>query len=183
MWFIKKFHWVVSKMPASLMDTVSALCERQNILLRSHGLIAAQKTAHQLNHPGLGSNKPSTLVDQLSTLKPDSLDDVIQALFFRKIPRYIRDMVNPKDYKNLYNFTQHCREVWENRGADGNVMSAAAAVQRSQSFPRRTAPYIPLATIPPSQNGHSTGQVVLTQHAVPQQPHGGCTVFSKFDLV
>jgi hypothetical protein len=42
MWFITKFHWAVSKLPASLMDTVSALYELQNILLWSHGLSAAQ---------------------------------------------------------------------------------------------------------------------------------------------
>ncbi len=32
---------------------------------------------------------------------PDSLDDVIQVLFFHKMPGYILVLVNPKDYKNL----------------------------------------------------------------------------------
>jgi hypothetical protein len=32
---------------------------------------------------------------------PDLLDDVIQVLFFQKMPGYILVVVNPKDYKNL----------------------------------------------------------------------------------
>ena len=56
-----KFHWVVSKLPVSLMDTIGHICddqsvypdpyqELQNILLESYGLSAAQKTAHLLDH-------------------------------------------------------------------------------------------------------------------------------------
>ncbi len=41
-------------------------------------------------------------------------------------------MVNPKDSQNLYNLTEQCRGVRENRVADGDVMSAATAVQQSQ---------------------------------------------------
>ncbi len=87
------------------MDTIGKLCdnlvavaELRNILLRSNGLSTAQKTARLLDNPSLQeSNKPSALNDQLITLKPDSLDDVIQVLFFRKMPGYIWDVVNPKD--------------------------------------------------------------------------------------
>jgi hypothetical protein len=48
-----------------------------SILQQSYGLSAAQKTAHLLDHPSLGSNKPSVLMDQLVAFKPDSLDDII----------------------------------------------------------------------------------------------------------
>jgi hypothetical protein len=46
----------------------------------------------------LESNKPFVLMDQLIALKPDSLDDVIKALFFQRMPGYILDVANPKDY-------------------------------------------------------------------------------------
>ncbi len=50
---LTKFHWVVSKLPALLMDTINALgdkptadpyTELQNILLQSYGLSATKKT-------------------------------------------------------------------------------------------------------------------------------------------
>jgi hypothetical protein len=36
-------------------------------------------------------------MDQLTALKPDSLDDVQKVLFFLKMPTYIRDVVNSWD--------------------------------------------------------------------------------------
>jgi hypothetical protein len=80
-------------MPALLMDTVGDICddptavadpygELQIILL---GLSATQKTTRLLDHPILGPNKPSVLMDQLIAVKPDSLDDVIH-LAFRNTP-------------------------------------------------------------------------------------------------
>ena len=96
-----------------------------NTLLQSYGLSAAQKTSCLLDHTGW-VEQSSVLMDQLIDLKSDSLDDVIKALFFRKMPTYIRDVVNPKDYKELYDLTQWCNEVWENMGMDAGVMSTAA---------------------------------------------------------
>jgi hypothetical protein len=55
-------------------------------------------------------------MDQLIVLKPDSLDYVIfnlHAMFALKMLGYIRDVVNPKDYKNLYYLIQRCNEDWE----------------------------------------------------------------------
>jgi hypothetical protein len=66
-------------------------------------------------------------MDHLIALKPDSLDDVIQVLFFWKTRGYIWDMVNPKDYKNLYDLTQRCNDGWKNRRLDAGGMSTAAA--------------------------------------------------------
>ncbi len=74
--------------------------ELRNILLRTYGLSVAQRPptcSHLLDLTGPGENKPSVLRNHLITLKPDLLDDVIQVLFFQKMPRYIQH-VNPKDY-------------------------------------------------------------------------------------
>jgi hypothetical protein len=128
------------------MDTIGHICdepsrypdpyqELQNILLESYGLSAAQKTAHLLDHPGPGTNKPSVLMDQLLALQPDSLEDVTRVLFFRKVHPCIRDGVNPNDYQNLRDLTKRCNEVWESRSASAMAATsfAAAAVQRSAS--------------------------------------------------
>jgi hypothetical protein len=67
--FHHKIPLAVSKLPALLMDTLGALRdnpaaitdpygELENIHLRSYSLGSAQKTAHLLDHPGLGSKKP-----------------------------------------------------------------------------------------------------------------------------
>jgi hypothetical protein len=102
---LTKFHWAVSKLSSTLINVVGQLCdnpttvadpyaELQAILLRSYSLSADQKTARRLDHPGLGANKPSVLMDQLTALRPDSLDGVQKVIFFRKMPTYIRDAVN-----------------------------------------------------------------------------------------
>jgi hypothetical protein len=58
-----------------------------------------QKTACLLDYPGLGLNKPSIRMDQLITLKLDSLDDIIKALFFPRILRYIHELSTLKTKK------------------------------------------------------------------------------------
>jgi hypothetical protein len=44
-----------------------------------------------------------------------------KSLFFQKMRGYLRDMVNPKDYKEKYDLTQHFNEVWEKRGAEADT--------------------------------------------------------------
>jgi hypothetical protein len=51
-----------------------------------------------LDHPGLGANKPSVLMDKLNTLKPTSVDEIQKVLFLRKMPAHIRDIVNLRDF-------------------------------------------------------------------------------------
>jgi hypothetical protein len=119
-----------------LIDSIGPLCrnpsayadpyqELQDILLRSYGLSASQRTAKWLDHPGLGNNKPSVLWDQLNALKPDSLEEVQTVLFLRKLPAYIRDRVNPGGCEDLHALVQWCDYIWENRSQD--------AVPRSHS--------------------------------------------------
>ena len=140
-----KFHMAVAKLPIALMDTIGHLCdnpnivadpyaELQNILIRSYGLSDAQKTACLLDHPGLGSNKPSVMWDQLAAMRPDDVDVIMRVLFLRKLPAYIRDVINPKDHHTAQDLTQRCNEVWENRAESA---SAAAAAMHRPTSPAR----------------------------------------------
>jgi hypothetical protein len=70
-------------------------------------------------------------MDQLNALKPDSLDKVMQVLLFRKMPSYIQDVVNSKDYKTLSDLKQRCYEVWENHSPEA---ATTANAQRSHSL-------------------------------------------------
>ncbi len=65
---LTKFHWAVSKLPGSLMDTVCALCNDPTNVADPHGklhniLLQSYCFTCLLDHPGLKSNKPSVLVD------------------------------------------------------------------------------------------------------------------------
>ena len=93
--------WHPLQQPAAFTNPYG---EQVNTLLQSYGLSAAQKTSCLLDHTGW-FEQSSVLMDQLIAFKSDSLDGVINAMFFRKMPRYIRDVVNPKDYKKLYDLT------------------------------------------------------------------------------
>ena len=73
------------------------------------------------------TRQTSVLIDEFIALKLDSLDDVIQVLFSRKITGYIWNVVNPEDYKIFYGLTQRCNEGWKNRRPD-----AAPAAYRSR---------------------------------------------------
>ena len=82
------------------------------------------------------------MMDQLVAMKPDSVDDIIRVLFLRKLPAFIRDVINPNDHKNIQELTQRCNEVWENK-ADATEMSSAAvaaAAHRPTSPARASRP-------------------------------------------
>ncbi len=86
----------------------------------------------------------SVLIDQFIALKPDSLDDVIQVLFFQKMPGYIWDVVNPKDCKNLYDLTQRCNRGWKNR----HVLRHSRCLAVTTDNPRPAATPLWLLTLP-----------------------------------
>ena len=141
---LTKFHWAVSKLPAALIDTIGALCdnpaavadpyeELQSILTLSYGLSAAQRTALWLDHPGPAGNRPSVFMDQLSALKPPSVDEAQKVIFYRKMPTYIQDAVNLKDYPTMAALTTRCNELWDHRSLSGGNVAAAAAQTRPPS--------------------------------------------------
>ncbi len=64
----------MSKLLFSLTDSIGPLCKRpasyldpyqelQDVLLRSYGLSASQRTRKWLDHPGCGNNRPSVMWD------------------------------------------------------------------------------------------------------------------------
>ncbi len=57
-----------------------------------------QKIVKWLDHPGQSANKPSVLMDQLNALQPSSIVEVQKIMFLRKMPAYIRNMINLKDF-------------------------------------------------------------------------------------
>ncbi len=80
-----KFNWALSKLPFSLIDSIGPLCpssyrdpyqELQDILLRSYGLSASQRTGIWLDHPGCSNNRPSVMWDNLTALQPATVKEI-----------------------------------------------------------------------------------------------------------
>jgi hypothetical protein len=98
------------------------------------------------------------------------------------MPGYIRDMVNPKHNKNLYNFTQQCREVWEKGGRRRSYVrhrccaTIPVVPKKDDSWhPCGDYRHLKMVTLPdryPLPNMQSLNNLMVR-----------CTVFSKFDLV
>jgi hypothetical protein len=139
---LTKFHWVLSKLPSTLVDTIGPLCHNpsvvddpyaklQRIVLHSYGLSEHQRIIKWLDHPSLGANKPSVLMDQLNALKPTLVEKIQEVLFLRNMPAYIRAIVNLRYFTDLPALTERCNEIWENRSQD--IGSVAAAIPRQHS--------------------------------------------------
>jgi hypothetical protein len=89
-----------------------------SVVLRSYSISEHQKIVKWLDHPGLGAHKPWVLMDQLNTLQPSSIVKVQRILFLRKMPAYINDMINLKDFQDLLALTDQCNEIWESRSQE-----------------------------------------------------------------
>jgi hypothetical protein len=114
---ITKFHWALAKLPFSLIATVRPLSrnptavsnpykELQELLLRSYVLSAEQMTNKGLDYPMCGDTRPSVLWDNLTTLQPESIKDAQTALFLRKLPRHISNLINPRAFKTTQELIQ-----------------------------------------------------------------------------
>jgi hypothetical protein len=133
---LMKFHWALAKLPFSLIASVrplskdpSASCdpykELQDILLRSSGLSAAQMTGKWLDYPMCGNTRPSVMWDNLTALQPATVK-VQTVLFLRKLPRHIRNLINPRTFREPEDLIQHCNEIWDDQ-------TGAAAAPRPHS--------------------------------------------------
>ncbi len=48
-----------------------------------------------------GHTRPSVLWDNLTALQPESIKDTQTALFLRKLPRHISNLINPRAFKTM----------------------------------------------------------------------------------
>jgi hypothetical protein len=121
---ITKFHyWALAKLPFSLIATVRPLSrdptavsdpykKLQELLLRSYGLSAEQMTSKWLDYPMCGDTRPSVLWDNLTSLQPATVKEAQTVLFIRKLPRHIRNRINPRAFKELEDLIQRCNKLW-----------------------------------------------------------------------
>ena len=136
---ITKFHWALAKLPFLLIATVRLLSrnptavsdpykELQELLLRSYGLSATRMTGKWLDYPMCGNTRPSVMWDNLTALQPATVKEVQTVLFLRKLPRHIRNLINPRAFREPEDLIQRCNELWVAQ----TVEEAAAAALRPQ---------------------------------------------------
>jgi hypothetical protein len=148
---ITKFHWALAKLPFSLIATVRPLSrnptavsdpykELQEHLLQSYGLSAEQMTIKWLDYPMCGDTWHSVLWDNLTALQPEPVKDSQTALFLRKLPRHISNLINPRAIKTTEELIQCCNELWmAQTPEEAAAASAAAAAVPSLQSPFRSA--------------------------------------------
>jgi hypothetical protein len=157
---ITKFHWALAKLPFSLIATVRPLSrdpsavsvpykELQKLLLCSYGLSAEQMTSKWLDYPMCSDTRPSVLWDNLTALQPATVKETQTVLFIRKLPRHIRNLINPLAFKEPEDLIQRCNELWVAQTAEE---AAAALAALSPQSPFRGA-RCPPSTLHPKESG------------------------------
>ena len=67
--------------------------------------------------------------DNLTALQPATVKEAQTVLFLRKLPRHMRNLINPWAFKEPEDLIQRCNEIWE----DQTTEEAAAAAPRPHS--------------------------------------------------
>jgi hypothetical protein len=136
---ITKFHWAVAKLPFSLNPTIQPLADDptavadpygklKELLLESYGLTEEQRTSKWLDYPMCGSEtRPSVLWDNLTALRPKTLEEAQVALFIRKLPRHISAMINTKSFDTPKDMIRRCNQLWATQTPEEAASAAAAA--------------------------------------------------------
>ncbi len=143
---VTKFHWAIGKLPPSIAPSIALLCRNVNqlldpygelrtLIIASYGLSSEQRIDKLIDFPALGCQRPSVLWDQMNALRPDSVDDIMRAFFFRRMPSYIRDAVSTRKWDSFHELTQMCNQIYDQRG--GAAAAMAAAVLPRAASPKR----------------------------------------------
>ncbi len=76
------------------------------------------------------ATRPSVLWDNLTALRPASLNEAQVALFIRKLPRHISAMINMKSFDTPQEMVRCCNQLWATQTPE-EAASAAGPWQHS----------------------------------------------------
>jgi hypothetical protein len=67
------------------------------------------------------------MLDNLTAMQPATVKEIQTVLFLRKLPCYIRNLINPRKFQEPEDLIQHCNEIWEDQSIEKAAAAAAAA--------------------------------------------------------
>jgi len=104
-------------------------------LLRRYAPSKWQLVYQILDHPGIGDQRPSQLLDSMLALLPPGEPPglLFQGLFLRRLPTEIRDHIAAGDYSSIRDMATVADQLWDARRESPAAISAV----RSQSPYRR----------------------------------------------
>jgi hypothetical protein len=77
--------------------------------------------------------RPSVMWDNLTARQPSTAKEAQTVLFLRKLPRHIRNLINPRAFKEPEDLIQRCNEIWEDQTEEEAAAAAAASAPRPHS--------------------------------------------------
>ena len=139
-----KFNYAFQKLPLSMFDTISDIQqasatsedpygELKTRLTNSFGLGKEARLAAFLDHPGLGDFKPSVLLDRIWALRPDSVDAIAYAIFYRRLPAYIVSAAAGHKFEDRNALGVFCNQIYDAQGGAAAAHAAMAATAAGAS--------------------------------------------------
>jgi hypothetical protein len=94
-----------------------------------------------LDYPGCGSNRPSIMWDSLTALQQVTVKEIQSVLFLCKLPRHIRNLINPREFQEPEALIQRCNERWEDQSIEEAAAAAATATAAAAAIARPHSPF------------------------------------------
>ena len=107
-----------------------------------------------LQHPSLGDQKPSVLMDKMLALLPagEPAGVLFQSLFLNRLPEHIRDHLVAQDFTTIRDMAAHADRLWAARNAE--ALAATLAALRLTDRRRSVSPTSSRRSSP----GHTPGR-------------------------
>jgi hypothetical protein len=150
-----KFDYVLMKLPMEVLKSVRSVIQTapadgediyerlKSRLLSSHGRSKWKLANQLLDHPALGDNRPSALMDSMLAILPpgEQAGVVFLAMFLRRLPTDLRDHLAGKDFASPQQMAEHADTLWDARaGASGSVSHVARSRESLPTRGRRRSP-------------------------------------------
>jgi hypothetical protein len=144
-----KYNKVLGKLPVHIIEELALVTDNpssfenpytklKQFLLAAYGRSKWEKLDSLLNFPKMGINeRPSVVLARLTTLKPQSLEELYMAIYLQVLPDGYREHFSRCQFKSAEKLAAIADGLWEMR--DGNP-AAVAAVGRSVSPRRQQSP-------------------------------------------
>jgi hypothetical protein len=86
--------------------------------------------------------------DHHTALQPATVKEIQTVLFLRKLPSYIRDLINPREFQEPEALIQRCNEIWEDRSEEEGAAAVAILRPHPPSMVTAAPPLCSVGRVP-----------------------------------